>query len=156
MRCRGDVRCMLSDYIKESPRCSDAVVSCNPALRVIRLNVKLFDTWLTARGVMIEPILKTVTGSQLVLPNHYQISTKWIAGCLLVMTLNFRYTQRFSELFHGSARAIIRSLECGLAWAVASESDRSPQTWWTEYVRQALGTEFSDYDRRTDDNKTRP
>ena len=28
-------------------------------------------------------------------------------------------TQRFSELFHGSARAIIRSLECGLARAVA-------------------------------------
>ena len=36
--------------------------------------------------------------------------------------------QRFSELFHGSARAIIRSLESGLARAIASESDRSPQT----------------------------
>ncbi len=28
-------------------------------------------------------------------------------------------TQRFSELFHGSAQAIIRSLECGLARARA-------------------------------------
>ena len=32
----------------------------------------------------------------------------------------------YSELFHGSARAIIRSLESELARAVGSESDRSP------------------------------
>ena len=44
---------------------------------------------------------------------------------VLLMALTFKLdTQRFSELFHGSARAIIRSLECGLARAVASESDR--------------------------------
>ena len=45
-------------------------------------------------------------------------SIKRIAGCLLVMMLTFRYTT-FSELFHGSARAIIRSLECGLVRAIA-------------------------------------
>ena len=86
---------------------------------------------LDGRSFAYELIVKAVTGSQLVLPNRYQISTKRIAGYLLVMTLTFTdldETQRFSELFHGSARAIIRSLECGLARAVASESDRSPQT----------------------------
>ena len=47
---------------------------------------------LDGRIFAYELILKTVTGSQLVLPNHYQISTKLIAGCLLVTMLTFRYT----------------------------------------------------------------
>ena len=35
------------------------------------------------------------------------------------MPLTFTHIQVFSELFHGSAREIIRSLECGLARAIA-------------------------------------
>ena len=54
----------------------------------------------------------------------YEINLRLFTG----NSANIYIEKVYSELFHGSARAIIRSLEHGLARAVGSESDRSPQT----------------------------
>ena len=54
----------------------------------------------------------------------YEINLRLFTGD----SANIYIEKVYSELFHGSARAIIRSLERGLARAVGSESDRSPQT----------------------------
>ena len=74
----------------------------------------------TFRIIASGGVSATLEGCQMsgvVVPNRYRISTKLIAGCLSTGAVtngqNF-----FSELFHGSARAIIRSLESELARAV--------------------------------------
>ena len=54
----------------------------------------------------------------------YEINLRLFTG----NSANIKIEKVYSELFHGSARAIIRSLERGLARVVGSESDRSPQT----------------------------
>ena len=53
---------------------------------------------------------RLVTDSQLVLPNHYRISTKWIAGCLLVMALTFRYTKFIASYFSASDNSLAGKL----------------------------------------------
>ena len=60
--------------------------------------------------------------------NKYEMNRQLFIGD----SANVSIDKVYSELFHGSARAIIRSLESGLARAVGSETDRLPQTWWTE------------------------
>ena len=96
---------------------------------------------LDGRIFAYEPIVKAVTGRQLALPNHYQISTKRIAGCLLVMTLTFRYTtfQRAISRIGASDNSLAR------IWISASgcERERSLASNVMDCTSQGFSTTYA-------------
>ena len=89
-------------------------------------------TCLARHGCDTSAELPHTSVKQLVRPNN-SLRNKSLVVYWSVYEINLRlfgnnaniYIEKvYSELFHGSARVIIRSLERGLARAVGSESDR--------------------------------